>query len=346
MIIAHVDMDCFFAACEEKYNLSLKGKPLIIGGLGKRGVVSTANYEARKYGVHSAQPMSKAKLLCPNGIYLESNYTLYQQESQAVMNVLKIFAKRFEQVSVDEAYLDITDFAKECNSLQEAGNKIQKQVFDETKLTCSVGISHSKRVSKIASDFKKPSGITVVENPKDFLKNLPVKKISGIGKKTNQRLNELGIFKIEDLAKANTFFLLDNFGKWIIEYQDLAKGNDFSYIKDKESFSKSVSRETTFPEDISYEECFNHIEYLIHQIYQDLGNYEFKTVSIKVRDKNFTTITRDYSFSFTNKDLNQIKKAALCLLKLIKFKEIRLLGIKLSNLTYVKNKQISLLNFT
>ena len=344
-VIAHVDMDCFFAACEEKKNPTLKGKPVIIGASprDKRGVVSTANYEARKFGVHSAMPISKAYSLCPQGIYIKGNSKLYKENSILAMNALKIFASRFEQVSIDEAYLDITEFVKECENLEEAGKRIINEVFNATQLTCSIGISESRSVSKIASDFKKPFGITVVNDAKSFLKDLSISKIPGIGKKTSEKMFSLGISTIGQLANAEIFFLLDNFGKHIIKYQEIAKGNNYSGVSSREKKRKSASREITFSEDIELEKCREYIIELGNKILKDISKSTFKTISIKVRYGDFKTITRDFSLKTPANDLNQIYYFTNKLLDEITDKrKIRLFGIKVSNLEHLKSKQMKL----
>ncbi len=346
-IIAHIDMDCFFCACEEKYNPKLKGKPVIVGGRDGRGVVATANYEARKYGVHSAMPGSKAKMLCPNGIYLPSNHTMYRDESCEVMKILKKYTHNFEQVSIDEAYLDLTKFARRFNSLKEMGEYIKKEVFEKTKLTCSMGISSSRIVSKIASDYKKPSGITVVENQKLFLRNLPITKIPGIGKKSKEVYFKNGVHKIGDLVNKNKFFILDHFGKQGIKYQKLAMGMDKSKIQ-KRVGHKSYSRETTFSQN-KYKplELKTDLLALCDRVYTDLKGEYYKTVSIKIRYYDFTSITRDYSLKTPDNSLNKIKEKALELFfkNIDSEKSVRLIGVKLANLSGRKEKQTKLKQF-
>lgn len=345
-IIAHIDMDCFFAAVEEKYNPKLKAVPLIIGSPpGKRGVVATANYVARKFGIHSAMSSQKAFELCPNATFLKGNKSLYKEESIKVMQILKQFASEFEQVSIDEAYLNITEFAKN-KDLNEAARLIKKEVLKQTKLTCSIGISNSRYVSKIASDINKPVGTTIVTDNYKFLKDLDVNKIPGIGKKANEKLKQLNIKKIEDLAKADKFKLLDSFGKHIIKYQNIAKGIDKTGIKETKYKNKSISKETTFLEDIPTNECEYHIEPIANNIYNQLKDLGYKTVSIKVKYHDFQTITRDYSLKTTTKNKNEIISRAKELLKEIpKEKKVRLFGIKLSNLIKDYQNQTELSSF-
>ncbi|MGM5483550.1 MAG: DNA polymerase IV [Nanobdellota archaeon] len=344
-VIAHVDMDCFFAACEEKKDPSLKGKPLIIGALPEdcRGVVSTANYEARKYGVHSAMPISKAHQLCPSAKYKRPDSIYYKNMSEKAMNALSIFALAFEQVSIDEAYLDITEFSKECLTLQEAARKIKKEVLKETGLTCSIGISCSRYISKIASDYRKPAGTTIVRDVKSFLAPLKISKIPGIGKKSSRKLISYGIKKIGDLAESDTFFLIENFGKSILKLKEIAKGNNNDGVNHQERKRKSASREITFKEDIELESCRNYLSQLSYKVVEDIKKGTFKTISIKMRFEDFSTITRDFSLNYRSSRQKDIIDHSLQLLEKIKIdKKVRLLGVKVSNLDFPKSRQMEL----
>ncbi|MFT4303936.1 MAG: DNA polymerase IV [Candidatus Woesearchaeota archaeon] len=348
-IIAHIDMDCFFAACEEKYDPSLVGKPVAIGALpsSNRGVLCTANYEARKYGLKSALPISKAIKLCPNGTYLKPNFILYKNESSNVMFELKKFATFIEQVSIDEAYLDITAFAKRFPNIEDAAKYIQDHIYNTTKLKCSIGVSESRYVAKIASDFKKPYGITVVNDMKSFLAPLEVTKISGIGKKTFEKLKKLNILTIDNLAKYNTFKLIDNFGTWIIGLQELAKGNDKSKVNEEYGPRKSISKEMTFDTDIFLTNCDNYITELINEL--DMDKYSFKTVSLKVRFSDFNTISRDISLKIPMTSKEIIKNKIQYLLNSLKCTneetKVRLLGIKVSNLIFEADQQMTINSF-
>lgn len=346
-IIAHVDMDCFFCACEEKKNPSLKSKPVIVGSTGTRGVVSTSNYEAREFGVYSATPISIARKLCPNGIFLPVDYYYYREESYKIMLTLKDIGDDFLQVSVDEAYIDVTTLANTFGNLDLLGKFIQKKVYKKTKLTCSVGIANSRKVAKIASDFKKPNGVTVVENAKEFLSPLDIKKIPGVGKKSVDYYRKNGINTIGDLAKLDTFKIIDLFGKHGIEFQKLALGEDRSKIEHiiKE---KSSSREHTFTDDeYDRKNIKQELLKLSKRVHEDLRNRTFKTVSLKLRYSDFTTITRDFSFSGIGKELYHITEPILTL-----FEEyydfrigVRLVGVKVSRLSNRKEIQTRLDEF-
>ncbi len=347
-IIAHIDMDCFFAAVEEKFNPSLKGKPLIIGAKpGNRGVVCTANYEARKFGVKSAMPIWKAYTLCPLANFIEPKKELYSKESKYVMNVLKSFSDKMVQASIDEAYLDITNLVKQNSNLVEIARLIKKEVYKKTKLTCSIGIAESKYVAKIASAFNKPVGTTIVENPKEFLSSLPINKIPGIGKVANKKMLDLNIKTIGDFAKIDPFILMDFFGKSIIQIHNVALGIDKTGIYENiYSDTKSISREKTFNQDILLKDCETILPTLAKEVYDDLGDFGYKTISIKIRYSNFETITRNFSLKFSSKNYNNLANQCKILLqKLDENKKVRLFGIKISNLSENYVEQSNLLAY-
>jgi DNA polymerase IV (DinB-like DNA polymerase) len=339
-------MDAFFAACEEKYEPQLKKKPLIIGALpsSKRGIVSTANYGARKFGIGSAMPISEAYRRCPQGEYRKPRFSLYKKESKQVMQILSMFCTRMEQVSIDEAYLDITDFVEEAG-LRKAAVAIRKAVLDETGLSCSLGISESRYVSKIASDFRKPGGIVVVKDPKRFLAPLPLGRIPGIGKKSLPVLNRYGLETIGDLADLEQFTALKVLGKWGIKLLRIARGEDRTGIKEHD-LRKSQGVERTFQEDKPKDECRCVIESLCKELQRRMGHYSYKTVSIKVRFSDFSTITRDRSLSVSAYGSDMMQEAALSLFSLVECKQdIRLLGVRVGNLCHEPVKQMKLSEF-
>jgi nucleotidyltransferase/DNA polymerase involved in DNA repair len=330
MIIAHIDMDCFFAAVEEKYNPSLRNKPLVIGSLPtqKRGVVCTANYIARKYGCHSAQPTSMAYKCCPHATFMNPNMPLYKEESEMIMQILQTITSNMVQVSVDEAYLDITELC--ANAAPRAIAKyIKNEVYNMTGLTCSVGIARSKYVAKIASDFQKPAGITIVDNMKEFLAPLKIGKIPGIGKVSQKRFHTAGIYTIGDLARVDTQNIPS--GIWSLKHQQIARGLDTTPLSFETREAKSVSNERTFEEDVSMHICEETLAGLASKLTDRLSNNWFKTVSIKIRYGDFTTITRDHSFKVAVKGIANIEKAVAQLLSAVPNRPIRLCGVKVSN---------------
>jgi nucleotidyltransferase/DNA polymerase involved in DNA repair len=346
-ILAHIDMDCFFCSCEIKHKPELKGTPVIVGGTSARGVISAANYEARKFGVYSAIPGSIAKKLCPQGNFLKGNMQLYREESQNVMQVLRTFSDDIVQASVDEAYLDLTELAKEFSSLEEMGTHIKDTVKEQTGLTCSIGISECRVTAKIASDFNKPDGCTVVTNQKEFLAPLDIKKFPGIGKKSVKKYYQKNINTIGDLAAANVFTLLDIGGMYAINYQQIAKGERQAKLTHREG-RKSISAERTFQEDTSSTQKLDEtIAKLCEHIHQKIQDKYFKTISIKLRYKNFDTITRDYSVHTMTNSLEKIKEITRLALhqNYQGDSPIRLIGVKISNFVKESNIQTTLDSF-
>ncbi len=255
----HADMDAFYSSVEQRENPAIKDKPVIVGADPKggrgRGVVAGCSYEARKFGVHSAQPISHAYRLCPQGVYLHPNYKLYDEASDEVMQVLRSQATKFEQMSIDEAFMDLTGKVSNFDQAAAFASEIKREIWYKTKLTCSVGIAPNKSVAKIASDFKKPDGLTVIppEKVREFLAPLPVNKISGIGKKSTETLKAIGINTIGDLASAHPSKLTELFGKYGVRLWQVANGIDEEEVITTYSI-KSISSETTFDEDVSDKE--------------------------------------------------------------------------------------------
>ena len=289
-IIMHMDLDAFFAACEIKERPELAGKPVIIGADPKggrgRGVVSTCSYEAREYSIHSGMPISRAYRLCPHAVFLPVNFELYWQVSSSIMNIARRYADKFQQSSIDEAFLDVSSYG----SFEEAGRiakKLKMDIFEKEKLTCSIGIGPNKLIAKIASDFRKPDGLTAVEenHVKDFLFPLPVRKLQGVGKRTEYILKEWGIDTIGDLANYDRNLLIENFGKWGIYMHLLANGIDDSEVVEEEGI-QSIGREVTFEEDTNdiliLNETIDSISEDIYQIIKENGIL-FKTVTLKIR---------------------------------------------------------------
>lgn len=346
-IIAHVDMDCFFCACEQKRNPSIKGKPVIVGGNSRRGVVSAANYEVRKFGVHSAMPISKALRFCPNVINLPVDYAYYKSESNQIMNILRQVSDDFLQASIDEAYIDLTSFARQFKSLKLLGEWLKSVVYDKTSLTCSIGISHCSTTSKIASDFNKPFGVTVVENQAEFLKSLAIGKMPGIGKVSRIKYMELGLKTLGDLANADRFFILDHFGMCGIKFQQIVQGIHRSAIA-REIKQQSISKEHTFSEDTDDESALLiAIDSMCQAIYRRLNNRYFKTISLKIRYHDFRTITRDLSLQTMRATLTSLRKIVKDFFLKAYDGDIplRLIGVKLTNIVTGSHKQTTLAAF-
>lgn len=357
-IIFHCDLDCFFASVEEHENPNLKGKPVIIGADPKegkgRGVVSTCNYEARKYGLHSAMPISRAYKLCPHGIYMYPNFKKYNEASEKVMDIIKRYSPEFQQVGIDEAYLDMTYI---CNDFMEANTyaeELKKEILDKVGITVSIGIAPTKSIAKIASDYQKPNGITLVEpsNILDFLENLDIIRIPGIGRKSKIYYNNKGIFSIGDIIRTSPLAMKEIFGKhgeWIWK---VVHGYDNREVKEFYEERQSISKERTFLEDTNdFDLIISKLEEINHKIHKKLDqeNIFYRTITLKIRLEGFMTFTRSKSFAYSLKNENVVLKVVLELLNefINKDKKIRLIGIKLSNLTKnLDSRQVDLFNYT
>jgi len=352
-IILHVDIDAFYASAEQSVNSSLRNKPLIVGADPKegrgRGVVLTASYEARKYGVHSGQPISQAYRLCPNAIYIRPNWQLYKQLSSKVMTTLKAFADKLEQVSIDEAFLDVTSKVTGYDDVANLVKAVKNAIKQETGITCSIGVAPNKSVAKIASDFNKPDGLTIVKPNAiaSFLMPLSVSKISGIGPKSQKLLEGLGIRTIGELASHPVEELVKYFGKNGIWMWNIANGVDRSEVVEYYE-RKSISAERTFEEDIGdYRIVQKTLDLLSDEVASVLKNegYLFKTAGIKVRFADFNTVTR----ARTLKDYTNSKQVLTTRCREL-FKDfekdgrmIRLVGVRVSSLKKVLPAQKDLL---
>lgn len=251
--IIHVDMDCFYAAVEVKYRPELKGKPLGIGGPpNSRSVLCTASYEARKYGVRAAMPSSKAVRLCPQLILVPPQFHLYRKESAKVREIFSRFTDKIEPLSLDEAYLDVTDCEQFGGSATLIAQEIRRLIFTELNLTASAGIATNKFLAKIASDWKKPNGQFVIrpQDVKAFMVDLPVQKIFGVGKVTAERLHKNGLYTCGDIQKLSLIDLKRNFGSRAQDYHDFARGIDQRSVQTRQE-RKSLSVEETFSRDMS-----------------------------------------------------------------------------------------------
>jgi len=352
-IVLHVDMDSFFASVEVRRAPSLAGKPVIVGadpkGGAGRGVVSTCSYEARRYGVHSGMPISRAYDLCPHGVYLRVDHPFYARVSEGIMAILARHAGRIEQVSIDEAYLDVSDagsFAA-ANALASA---VKQAIREETGLTCSVGVAPGKVVAKIASDYQKPDGLTVVlpDEVAGFLAPLPVGKVPGVGKKTGEELRQMGILTVGDLASCDVQELIARFGRHGILMHRLARGIDDGEVQGREG-CKSVSRETTFEADTADPSFLaGTLAGLADDVARTLRaeGLRCRTVTVKVRYRGFQTHTRSKTLPRFTTDPAAIRHAASGLLALFLNDEpVRLIGVRLSTLEGGRTRQASIDEF-
>ena len=344
--ILHLDMDAFFASVEQLDTPEYRGKALIIGGA-ERGVVSTASYEARAFGVHSAMPMFQAKKLCPHGIFIRGNMSRYQEKSREIMAVLERFSPRVEKASIDEAFLDLSGLERIFGSVQETGSAIQRAVSEETGLSCSIGIAPVKFLAKIASDIKKPSGLTILrhEDVPAFLHNLPVGKIPGVGKHTLVSLETLGVRTAGDVTRFPEEFWHTRMGKFGGVLYDRARGIDPRPV---EPFTapKSESAENTFDKDIRDAEELN--TWLLRQS-ERVGaslraqNLKGRTVTVKLKYDDFTQKTRSHTLKRPTNITRVIYETTLELLHEQPLERpLRLIGVGVSHFGE-EERQLSLL---
>ena len=335
--IMHIDMDAFFASVEQLDNPELKGKPLIVGGQSCRGVVSTCSYEARKFGVHSAMPMVEARRLCPHAEFLPGRMWRYEEVSREIMRIFHEEAPLVEQLSIDEAFLDVSGMERLHKDVRNVGWRIKERIKNEIGLTCSVGLAPNKFLAKMASDLQKPDGFTVIthEKARSFIAPLPVTKIFGIGGAAKQMLAQFGIATIGQLANADRGILQKVFGKNADKVQHLAMGLDDRPVI-PETAPKSIGRETTFEKDLyTFEDCKAAILELSGQTGFRLRNkgYSGRTVTLKVKFKDFKIITRSISSEGDISCDEEIFSLSVKLLKDVAYENgVRLLGVTVSNL--------------
>jgi DNA polymerase-4 len=337
--IIHLDMDAFYAAVEVLDDPELKGKPVIVGGSKERGVVSSASYEARKFGVHSAQPIATAARLCPQGVFLPVRMWRYQEISQQIFQIFQRFSPLVEPLSLDEAFLDVTGSTRLFGTPEEIATKIKEQVVEETGLTVSAGVAPSKFVAKIASDMQKPDGLTIVPEGKveEFLEPLPIEKLWGVGKATRKILAHLGVRTIGDLGLLSSKLLVRKLGKQGLHLYLLAKGVDEREVEPEREV-KSVGHEDTYPIDISdVEEARKQLLSLATRVAKRLRGYGLvgKTVTLKVKYYDFVQITRSITLGEPTDDNRKIFQTCCDLLEKTEVgrRPVRLLGISLSQLS-------------
>lgn len=338
-VILHVDMDAFFASVEQRDNPDLRGKPVLVGGRGPRGVVAAASYEARTYGCHSAQPTAVALRLCPSAIVVSGRHSDYKAVSRQVFAILERFSPAIQPISIDEAFLDITGSLKLFGSPVHIAQEIRRLVKEETQLTCSVGVAPNKFLAKLASDMDKPDGLTVIdpERIQETLDPLPVTKLWGVGPSAERSLARLGIRTVRDLRSMPIDTLRARMGDHGVHLHTLARGIDDRPVRiDREA--KSISHEHTFPVDLDNPE---EVRALIARQAQDVAmrlrkHHRFaRTVTIKVRFGNFETITRSITLDQQTDETRTIHDAARSLFDTWAraFQPVRLIGVAVSQLT-------------
>lgn len=297
--ILHVDMDAFFAAVECLDDPSLVGKPVIVGGLGPRGVVSTASYAAREFGVHSAMPMARARRLCPRGRFIRPRSGRYREKSAEVFQVFREFTPQVEGLSLDEAFLDVAASLKLFGSPVDIAKRVKQRILERTGLTASVGVAHNKFLAKLASDINKPDGLYVVDPDRvhEFLDPMPVRRLWGIGKRTAPKLNQLGILTVGQLRRSDPTVLRQALGNRTGHFLCLANGEDNREIEPRRP-EKSVSNEVTFDQSLSdRDELLAELLRQAENVSRRLRAKRLvaRTVTVKIRDDAFRTVTRSKS---------------------------------------------------
>ncbi|NBA77118.1 DNA polymerase IV [Emticicia sp. ODNR4P] len=349
--IIHIDMDAFFASVEQRDNPSLKGKPVAVGGSSERGVVAAASYEARKYGVRSAMSSKIAAQKCPHLIFVKPRFESYRAVSHQIREIFAEYTPLIEPLSLDEAYLDVTNNLKGIESATQIAIEIKEKIKIRTQLTASAGVSYNKFLAKIASDFNKPDGLYIIK-PKQgplFVETLEIDRFHGIGKVTAQKMHKMGIFTGKDLREYDEAFLVKHFGKIGRYYYQIARGID-TRIVNPERIRKSVGSENTFMQDLEARaEIQLGLEPLIEDVWRYCTKHEIfgRTVSLKVKYNDFQIVTRSRTTLSPIFDLSLFERIAYELLDQIMppSKGIRLLGIALSNLSNeqdMEGKQLTL----
>ena len=335
--IIHIDMDAFFAAVEIRDNPKLKGKPVIIGSdprqTGGRGVVSTCSYEARAFGVHSAMSSKEAYERCPQAVFISGNYEKYKAVGLEIRAIFKRYTDLIEPMSIDEAYLDVTENKLGIKSAVKIARLIQQDIWQELHLTASAGVSYNKFLAKMASDYQKPHGLTVIlpDQAQDFLKQMDIAKFHGVGKKTVERLHEMGIYTGADLLDVSEVTLIDRFGRLGYDLYRKARGIHNSPVKSNR-IRKSIGKEKTYSKILQDEEDIKkELTLLSEKVAHNLSKQDKagKIIILKIRYTDFSTLTRRKSLPQATQDASQISQTALQLYEELAEKEkgIRLLGI-------------------
>lgn len=337
MKIIHVDMDQFFAAVEQLDQPELRGKPIAVGHDAERGVVSTASYEARRYGVHSAQSIQVAKRLCPQLIIVEPHFQRYKEVSAQLHEIFHEYTDLIEPISLDEAFLDVTENKKGMSLGVDIAREIKQRIRETTGLTASAGVSYCKFLAKIASDWRKPDGLTVVHPDKalDFIARLKVEKIWGVGQKTAERLHRMGVFTGLDLRNMPLSRLTQEFGKIGQVFYDFSRGIDNRPVV-SEWERKSVSCERTFEADISDNAAVTiHLYHTVLELVRRIekNSFEGRTLTLKVKFLDFQQITRSITVDHTLRTKDDILPLAKQLMAEVEYHShpIRLLGLGVSN---------------
>ena len=341
-MILHIDMDAFYASVEQLDNPKLRGKCVIVGGSSNRGVVAAASYEARKYGIHSAMPIFQARQRCPDGAYVRPRMQRYKEISRNVMAQLRTFSPLVEPVSIDEAFMDMSGCERLLGTPQEFGCQLKNQIENSVQLTCSVGIAPNRFMAKIASDMDKPDGLTVImpADAAEFIETLPIGKVPGVGKKTLNLLEKLGIKTLGDVKRYPEAMLLKKLGKYGRRLIELSHGIDKTPIT-PDSGHKSVSSENTLAEDTGDKTLLSrHMLRQSQEVARQLRKMgvQARTVTLKIKHADFKQVTRSFTLAEPIRSSDTIYNQALKLLEKYRLKKkVRLVGVGVSNLTAIRH---------
>lgn len=339
--IIHIDMDAFYASVEQRDNKELRGKPVIVGGSPEsRGVVATCSYEARKFGIHSAMPSKVAYVRCPHAIFVPPRFDVYHKVSCQIREIFKRYTDIIEPLSLDEAYLDVTENKKGIEYASVVAKSIKFEIYKEIGITSSAGVSYNKFLAKIASDYQKPNGLTVItpEKAQEFIDKLPIKKFFGIGKVTEKTLKMMGINNGYDLRNMDLIQLETIFKKKGYDMYNFARGIDHRPVKVSRE-RKSVGAETTFISNANFDsdELNEHIKEVVKDVYMRLNSINKcgKTITVKVKYEDFQQVTKRHTLKTSIHTYDDILGNTNILIEKIKDKnkQIRLIGVSISNLS-------------
>ena len=348
-VVLHIDMDAFYASVEQRGRPELRGLPVIVGGTSRRGVVSTASYEARKFGIHSAMPIFEAKRRCPQGVFLPVRMERYKEVSSLIMEILNSFSPLVEQVSIDEAYLDVSGVARLYGSPKSIATKIKEEIKKATSLTCSIGIAPNKLLAKIASDTQKPDGLTIIPPDKvhSIVREIDIEKVPGVGRKTCQRLASLGVRKLGDIRKLGEKELLKEIGTFGLKLLDFSKGIDSSPVLPYTE-AKSLSSEETLEKDT------NNFEVLKRELLSQAeivgrklrsNGLKGSTVTLKLKRSDFSLSVKSLGLPRPTNSTELLYRSGVRLLKESDLSEkFRLIGLGVSRLSSIEEgeKQLNL----
>jgi DNA polymerase-4 len=346
--IIHIDMDAFYAAVEQRDNPELRGKPIVIGSSSARGVVATASYEARKFGIHSAMPSVTAKRRCPGLIFIRPRMEVYKAVSYQIRDIFQQFTQLVEPLSLDEAYLDVTENLGNQTSATRIAMEIKKRIFNETQLTASAGVSYNKFLAKTASDVNKPDGLFVItpDQAQAFIDKLKVERFFGIGKVTAEKMHQMGIFFGSDLKQLSEHRLVQNFGKAGTYYYQIVRGIDYRPVNPHREL-KSVGGENTFSTDLfnsnEMETALLPIANKVFERLQRSGKFG-RTITLKAKYADFSQVTRSKTLNEAVLSFDLLWQTTLELLPLLIVPQlgVRLLGVSVSNFLNEEQEAVQL----